>query len=104
MPVEPEILRQLQRIYVRPKLPHADKRDQTAQDERHDRSGEAVKDKGTPVHAPHSSHAGRVRLEINLRHAKAAAPLLALDTHVTEQMEQRQTNLPRQITEPQERR
>src|SRR3546814_962760 len=80
----------LQRIYVRPKLPHADKRDQTAQDERHDRSGEAVKDKGTPVHAPHSSHAGRVRLEINLRHAKAAALLLALDNHVAEQMEQRQ--------------
>src|SRR3546814_4864750 len=34
MPVEPEILRQLQRIYVRPKLPHADKRDQTAQEDR----------------------------------------------------------------------
>src|SRR3546814_7435266 len=98
MPVEPEILRQLQRIYVRPKLPHADKRDEPAQDARHDRSGEAVKDKGTPVHAPHSSHAGRVRLEINLRHAKAAALLLALDNHVDEQMEQRQYILPLQIS------
>src|SRR3546814_10388074 len=36
--------------------------------------------------------------EINLRHAKAAALLLALDNHVDEQMEQRQYILPLQIS------
>src|SRR3546814_11552079 len=40
----------------------------------------------------------RVRLEINLRHAKAAALLLALVNHVDEQMEQRQYILPLQIS------
>src|SRR3546814_1263742 len=37
-------------------------------------------------------------LEINRRHAKAAARLLRLDNHVDEQMEQRQYILPLQIS------
>src|SRR3546814_4097794 len=56
MPVEPEILRQLQRIYVMPQLHNTDKSDQNDKDESHHHSGEAVKSKDTTAHEPHSSN------------------------------------------------